>query len=178
MFLEPRTAQAKPRTAPAEPRRAQGWFAAILVVAAAMLFLATAPAADARFTAQEAGSSVKVAWGYWHSFKPRIFERDDYHCGRNNVQLDWRVDLGTAMARAELWGCRNRPPEIMLESATIHGLSDVWACGVITHEFGHLLGYEHVSNDKHIMSGAPSPGDHPPRGATWERAWDRCRKAL
>jgi hypothetical protein len=143
-----------------------------------MLSLATAPAADALFTTKEAQSSVNVARGYWHSFKPRIFDRSDYHCGRNSVQLDWRGDLGTAMARAELWGCRNRPPEIMLESGTIRGLSDVWACGVITHEYGHLLGFEHVLNSDHIMSGAPSSGDHPPRGATWERAWDRCRRAL
>jgi hypothetical protein len=88
--------------------------------------------------------------------------------------LSWLQDLGSAMATANLWGCRARPPEIRLEAPTIRGLGDVHACGVIVHEYGHLLGFGHVASRHNVMSGAASAGERPPLLATWTRAWRRC----
>ena len=152
---------------------------AVLAVLAscALAFGAPAPA-SARFSDRDAARSLEVAWRYWHSLRPAIFEREGYHCNRGEVELVWMRSMGPAMARAELWGCRLDPPELMLEEATIRSLGDVHACGVVTHEFGHLLGYRHVSNPDHVMSGEPSEGERPPRRATWRRAWRRCRRGL
>jgi hypothetical protein len=151
-----------------------------LAVLAAVAVLAAAGwspgAASARFTDHEARVSVRVAHGYWHDLAPNVVERTGYHCGPVNVVLDWLRNLGSAMALADLWGCRDDAPTIQLERRTIRGLSDVGACGIITHEFGHLLGFRHTNRKRSVMSGAPSQGEKPPRRATWKRAWHRCRR--
>ena len=134
--------------------------------------------ADARFTDRDARSSVRVAWHFWHSLRPHRFDAKGYYCGKYEVKIDWRRRLGSSMALADIGGCRERPPTILLEGPTIRRLSDVGACGIVTHEFGHLLGYEHVRNPAQLMSGDPGPGIHPPGAATWKRAWHWCRRAL
>ena len=149
--------------------------AATAVVAAGLF---TAPGASARFTSAEATASLGVAWHYWHSLVPERFELAGFQCGLGSVQIDWRPDLGTAMATAAIGGCFAPSPSIRLEGPTVRGLGDIRACGVITHEYGHLLGYAHVSDPEQVMSGEPGPGIRPPAGATWKRAWARCRRAL
>lgn len=150
----------------------------LAVLAAAVAPLASAPGAEAGFTGRDANISVRVAWHYWHSLRPARFHRDRYRCAAGAVKIDWRRSLGSAMASADIWGCRERPPEIRLEGPTVKRLNDIWACGVVTHEFGHPLGYEHVHDRDQLMSGAPGRGQHPPGAATWRRAWARCRGAL
>jgi hypothetical protein len=143
---------------------------------ATLVALAWGPAtATARFTEHEGKVSVRVAHRFWHSLAPNVVERADYNCQTGNVVLDWLADLGSAMALADLWGCRQEAPTIELERRTIRSLSDVGACGIITHEFGHLLGFAHSNRHRSVMSGDPSRGETPPRRATWKRAWRRCR---
>jgi hypothetical protein len=160
------------RSIPGRPRRLAAIAAIVTLVA-----LAWGPAtASARFTDHEGKVSVRVAHRFWHSLAPDVVDRADYNCQTGNVVLDWLGDLGSAMALADLWGCRQAAPTIELERGTIRGLSDVGACGIITHEFGHLLGFAHSSRHRSVMSGDPSRGETPPRRATWERAWHRCRR--
>jgi hypothetical protein len=149
-----------------------------LVVALVVAAACPPPGAEARFTKREATHSTRVAWGFWHSLRPHRFDRPGFRCGPQRVRIDWRRDLGDAMATADLWGCRVRSPQIRLERSTIRRLSDVGACGIVTHEFGHLLGYRHVRKPSQLMSGHPRHGAHPPRRATWARAWARCRRGL
>jgi hypothetical protein len=150
---------------------------ALLAAIVALAGLAWSPGkASARFTDHEGRVSVRVAHDYWHSLVPGVVDRPGYNCNSGNVILDWLRDLGSAMALADLWGCRTANPTIELETRTIRGLSDVGACGIITHEFGHLLGFRHTSRRRSVMSGAPSAGEKPPRRATWKRAWHRCRR--
>jgi hypothetical protein len=152
-----------------------------MVVVVALLVAAACPppGAEARFTKREATDSTRVAWGFWHSLRPDRFDRRGFRCGPARVRIDWRQHLGDAMATAEMWGCRReRSPAIRLERPTIRRLSDVGACGIVTHEFGHLLGYRHVRKASQLMSGHPRHGAHPPARATWARAWSRCRNGL
>jgi hypothetical protein len=135
--------------------------------------------AHAGFSRAEADTSVRVAWDYWHSFKrPGLLDLLNGDCRPGRVTLDWRLDLGDAMASASLEGCLELAPTIKLERPTIRTLSDRHGCAVITHEFGHLLGYGHVRDQRSLMSGASSGGRTPPAGATWERAWNRCERRL
>ena len=134
--------------------------------------------AGARFTDRDATTSVRVAWHFWHSLRPHRFSHDGYNCDQGDVKVDWRSSLGSSMAAADIRGCREDPAVILLEGPTIKRLGDVGACGIVTHEFGHLLGYEHVRNPDQLMSGDPGRGIHPPGAATWKRAWHRCRRAL
>ena len=167
------------RTVPKGPSRSS---VAPLCLAIAALLVSTAwfapGAAEARFSKAEGSVSVDVAWRYWNGLAPETVSRPDYNCDRGGVELLWLSDLGTAMARAYLWGCTDTPPEILLETATIRNLGDLHACGVIVHEYGHLLGFAHESRPKRIMSGAPSAGDSAPKGATWKRAWRLCERRL
>jgi hypothetical protein len=152
-----------------------------LVAAAATLAVSGGPAAapaGARFTASEGQSAVRIAWGYWHSLRPGQFARPEFGCSHEAVELDWLADLGTAMAGAIIGGCAESPPVISLERPTVSRLGDVRACGVVTHEFGHLLGFRHSSNADNVMSGDRGEGARSPRRATWKRAWRRCRRAL
>ena len=158
----------------AAPRRIATLAAVAGCVAAAWL---PAPA-SARFTDHEANISVRAAHHFWHQVAPGVVERAGYNCGGQNVVLDWLRDLGSAMALADLWGCRQDRPTIELERGTIRGLSDVGACGIITHEYGHLLGFAHSPRDRSVMSGSPSRGETAPRRATWERAWQHCGRRL
>jgi hypothetical protein len=152
---------------------------ATLAAVAALVASAWAPAsASARFTDHEANVSVRVAHHFWHRLAPSVVERAGYNCGGRNVVLDWLRDLGSAMALADLWGCRQDNPTIQLERGTIRGLSDVGACGIITHEFGHLLGFAHSPRDRSVMSGSHSSGETPPRRATWQRAWRHCDRRV
>jgi hypothetical protein len=136
------------------------------------------PEAGARFTDDEARVAKYVAYRYWRTLVPAVFNRPNYHCSATEVQLVWVQSLDSAMARAKLWGCRDTPPEILLEEPTVKRLGDVHACGVITHEYGHLLGSGHVRNRDNVMSGDPGAGERPPREATWNRAWRRCDRRL
>jgi hypothetical protein len=150
---------------------------AVLAAIVALAGLAWGPgSASARFTDHEARVSERVAHRYWHSLRPALFDRPGYNCDSGNVLLDWIRNLGSAMALADLWGCQDTPPTIQLERSTIRGLSDVGACGIITHEFGHLLGFAHSRRHRSVMSGDPSAGVTAPRRATWTRAWHRCRR--
>jgi hypothetical protein len=148
----------------------------LVAVVVAVVLASASGVASARFTDREAKVSARVAHDYWHSLDPEIFDRPGYHCNTGNVLLDWLRNLGSAMALADLWGCRDTTPTIQLERRTIRGLSDVGACGIVTHEYGHLLGYRHVGRRRNVMSGAPSQGETPPRRATWRRAWRRCER--
>jgi hypothetical protein len=148
------------------------------MIACAWPVSAATPEASARFSKSEAAVSKHVASRYWRSLKEGIFKRSSYHCGPTEVSLVWLANLGDAMASADIWGCRDDPPEIRLEEPTVKGLGDIHACGVITHEYGHLLGYRHVRNRNKVMSGEPSIGERPPAEATWERAWRRCDRHL
>ena len=150
--------------------------AVALTVAVALAAL-QAPA-EARFTKGEADASVHVAFGFWHSLRPQRFDHPGFRCGPRWVKVDWRRSLGSAMAMADVGGCLERPPRIRLERSAVHRLSDVGACGIVTHEFGHLLGYRHVRPSSQLMSGDPGVGDRPPHKATWARAWLRCRRRL
>jgi hypothetical protein len=154
------------------------WIATLAAVAGFMAAAWLPASASARFTDHEANTSVRVAHHFWHQLAPSVVERTTYNCGGRNVVLDWLRDLGSAMALADLWGCRQARPTIELERGTIRGLSDVGACGIITHEFGHLLGFAHSPRDRSVMSGSPSRGETAPRGATWERAWRYCGRRL
>ena len=160
-------------------RRATLRTLATLVAVVALVAAAWSPAsASARFSEHEGTVSVHVAHHFWHRLAPSVVERAGYNCGGGNVVLDWLRDLGSAMALADLWGCRDDPPKIELERGTIRGLSDVGACGIITHEFGHLLGFAHSPRDGNVMSGSPSRGETPPRDATWNLAWRHCDRRL
>lgn len=135
--------------------------------------------AHAGFSRAEADTSVRVAWDYWHSLRqPSILGLLDVECRPGRVTLDWQLDLGPAMASASLGGCLRPAPTIKLERRTIRTLSDRHGCAIIAHEFGHLLGYGHVGDQRSLMSGALSGGQTPPAGATWRRAWNRCERRL
>lgn len=148
------------------------------VACAVAIWAPTPPGAEARFGAGEAQDSLSIAWGYWRTLLPSSFVERHSTCRPGDVRIDWHLSLGSAMATATLDGCLLGDPVIDLERPTIRGLSDRHGCAVITHEYGHLLGFRHVSDPDALMSGVPTLGTRPPSRATWRRAWNRCERRL
>ena len=159
------------------PRRALE-LACSLVLAVTGVAAAPADPAAARFTSAEGADAARIAWGFWHSLRPGEVERPRFHCAPAAIRIDWVADMGSSMASAMIGGCAYSPATITLERPTIARLDDVYACSVVTHEFGHLIGYRHSRNRQNVMSGDPGAGKRPPRRATWERARRRCARGL
>lgn len=164
------------RTTGKYKRRA--WMPVAVAVVAVALVAAAPAGASHRFTGIKAQRSVYIAWGFWHSLVPTLFERRGYSCAPENVHLDWERSLGDAMAHAYIGGCLLDRPTIQLETTTIVELDEITGCAVIVHEFGHLLGYRHVAAPGQLMSGDRTLGHKPPQAATWKRARSRCARKV
>ena len=145
-------------------------FGVLIVIA---LGATGASPAEARVGNTDVKRSLKIAYDYWDSITNRTHLLG-FHCQRGNVEVVWHRDMGDAMASANLGGCIAPIPKINLEEPTIRGLDDEHACAMITHEFGHLLGYPHNKTKGSIMytSALALPISlFTPSAATWDRAY-------
>jgi Zn-dependent protease with chaperone function len=144
-------------------------------VALACLGAGAVPA-TATVSNRDVDRAIRVADDYWGSRAARGYA-PPVPCRRGSVVANWLGDLGAAMATAHVGGCALPLPTINLETPTIRGLDDDHACGVIVHEYGHLLGYTHNRVKGSIMYGTLGlvSGPQVPRAATWDRAYRRSR---
>jgi hypothetical protein len=150
------------------------WKFGLAALLALALAVPGASRAQARVSNAEVKKSLEIAYDYWDSITNRT-RLPGFHCQRGNVGVVWHRDMGSAMASATLGGCTEPVPKVNLEEPTIRGLDDDHACAVITHEFGHLLGYPHNKTKNSIMY--TSANVLPvslltPHAATWERAYN------
>lgn len=129
--------------------------------------------AEARVSDRDMARSLRIAYDYWASMTDRV-NRARYNCERGNARARWHRDLGSAMATAKLGGCVDPVPRVNLEGPTIRRLGDAHTCGVITHEFGHLLGYLHNKTRGSIMYSSTTgtrSGPDVARRATWDKVY-------
>ena len=158
----------------ASPGRTRGLLRGGVALVAVFLGLASSsPPAHARVSDRDVAQSLRIGYEFWGSITDRV-SLPQFHCEKGNVKVAWFPDLGSAMATARVLGCADLQPTINLEENTIRGLDDAHACAVITHEFGHLLGYTHNRTKGSIMyssSTGTTLGLPVPAKATWDRAY-------
>ena len=132
--------------------------------------------ATARVTDRDVRKSLRIAYDYWSSMTSRV-HTPGYHCRGDSVEPRWFKSLGDSMASAKIGGCDDSPPTVNLERPTVRRLKDDYACAVIIHEFGHLLGYAHTEKRGSIMytpSNGTRFGSATPASATWRKAYRRA----
>ena len=148
----------------------------VVVLVGCFVGVLSANPAEARVSNRDVTRSLRIAHDYWASMTNRV-KRDGYHCERGNASARWMRDMGGAMASARIGGCVDAVPTVYLEEPTIRRLDDDHACAVLTHEFGHLLGYLHNRTRGSIMHSSTSgsrSGPDVPRGATWDKAYRKA----
>lgn len=165
-------------TAPGRTAHKGGRRRLALVLAICGALAAPISAADARVSNRDVRKSLKVAFDYWAAMSVLVHS-PAYHCQRGNPEARWHADLGTGMANARRGGCIDEVPIVNLERPTVRRLKDDHACAVITHEFGHLLGYGHNRTKGSIMYNSTDGSLLEllvPPDATWSRAYrkDYC----
>ena len=119
---------------------------------------------------------LHVAWDYWSTYAPSQVAGLKAKCGPDVVQIDW-VDYYPAggIAGAVVNGCNYlATPHIDVKN-TLLGADFGYECKVITHEYGHLIGYLHSSDSTSVMVGGAPYGAVPP-AATMKRAEQMCRQ--
>jgi hypothetical protein len=116
-----------------------------------------------------------VAWDYWNTYAPSQVADIQAKCAPDVVGINW-VDYYPAggIAGSVVNGCRySLTPHIDIKT-TLFGADFTYVCKVVTHEYGHLIGYLHAADGKSVMAGG-TPYGAVPAGATMKRAEQMCR---
>jgi hypothetical protein len=119
-------------------------------------------------------AALHVAWDYWNTYAPSQVA-DIQTKSPDVVGLSW-VDYYPAggIAGSVVNGCRySLTPHIDIKT-TLFGADFPYLCKVVTHEYGHLIGYMHASDGRSVMAGG-TPYSSVPAGATMKRAEQLCR---
>jgi hypothetical protein len=145
--------------------------ASIALLAALAL---AAPAQASAMTRDQA--ALHVAWDYWNLYSPGQVADIQAKCAPDAVTISW-VDYYPAggIAGSVVNGCRySLLPHIDIKT-TLYGADFPYLCKVVTHEYGHLVGYLHSSDSRSVMVGG-TPTGSVPAGATMKRAEQLCRQ--
>ncbi|MDQ3571822.1 MAG: M57 family metalloprotease [Actinomycetota bacterium] len=145
--------------------------ASVVALALTLSFCASAQADTARDQ-----KALTIAWTFWTTYAPIQSSAVQLICSPQTVQIQW-VDYYPAggIAAASVDGCRNGNPYIRVNK---NQASSRWVkfCRVITHEYGHLIGFIHTENTKNVMASPDGYWGEVPSAATTTRAEQLCRR--